>query len=92
MDSGFYTVSDKAAGSLVKVIGHRLPKFGYHKFVMLETEHGHKLNAWLQRTDIRSQGLRRGWKWALASLRFDGERSMVTLGRSFQFVAIKSTV
>lgn len=36
LDSGFYTVSDKAAGHLVRSLGQKLPKLGWQKFVMLK--------------------------------------------------------
>lgn len=95
LDSGFYTISPRAAGALCRTLGQRLPAMGCEKFVMLETEHGHKLNAWLSRTDVRSCVMRQtrsGWIWAIHGLRFDGVRPPVTLGRAFKFQPIASTL
>lgn len=74
LDNGFYLVSDAAAGALVGVIGHKLPKLGYEKFVMVKTADGRALNAWLIRTDVRHScraGVTnaRGWRWAVHGLR-----------------------
>ena len=94
LDSGFYYISDAAAGALCSVIGQPLPKHGYQKFVMLEAN-GHKLNARLQRTPVQHSMLApnaRGWRWAVFALRPDGERPPVTLGKEFQFTPINSTV
>lgn len=95
LDSGFYLVSDAAAGALVRVIGKKLPPVGYEKFVMLKTERG-TFNAWLQRADVRHSmlpGIRnaRGWRWAIYGIRPDGEGSPVTLGKAFAFEAVNST-
>lgn len=95
LDSGFYIISDAAAGSLCRALGQKLPRWGYEKFVMLSTGE-HRLNAWLQRTDMRAC-LRtnidhsRGWRWALYALRPDGSRESVTLGSGFKFEAIANT-
>lgn len=88
LDSGFYIISDKAAGALVRVLGQKLPKHGYEKFVMLATGE-HRLNAWMQRTPTCL--LKRKWHWSLYALRPDGTREPVTLGRSFVFQPIAST-
>lgn len=103
LDNGFYLVSDKAAGALVRVIGQKLPKIGYEKFVMIRTPLG-SFNAWLKRTDLR-HCLRsdvkapRGWRWALAGIRPDGSGSAVCVGaleapshgQQFTFTAVNST-
>lgn len=94
LDSGFYTVSDRAAGALCRVTGHKLPKTGHEKFVMIRTDSGHKLNAWLSRADVRSgvaRQIKRGWVWAIHGLRFDGAEPPVTLGNRFCFEPITST-
>ena len=90
LDSGFYTISDRAAGALCRVLGQRLPKRGYEKFVMLGTGE-QKLNAWLQRTPTSLPG-RRGWKWAIGGIRADAGASMEPLGKSFSFEPAASTI
>jgi hypothetical protein len=101
LDSGFYVISDRAAGALVRVLGQKLPKHGWEKFVMLAAN-GHKLNAWLKRTDLRAC-LRtdinhsRRWRWTLHGIRPDGptvcmvSNPPVTLGKVFHFEPIAST-
>ena len=95
LDNSFYVVSDKAAGVLCSVIGQKLPRHGYEKFVML-TANGHNLNAWLKRCDLRASMRMdiqhaRGWRWTLYALRTDGTMPDVTLGASFTFQPIAST-
>lgn len=85
LDSGFYVISDKAAGHLVRSLGQKLPKHGWQKFVMLEAN-GMKLNAWMQRTPTCM--LKRQWHWAIFGMRPDGEGTPITLGKSFQFVSV----
>jgi hypothetical protein len=103
LDNGFYLVSDRAAGQLVRVLGKRLPKNGWEQPVMLRTEAG-SFNAWLKRTDLR-HCLRadvkapRGWRWAVAGIRPDysglvvcvGALEMPSLGKCFTFEAVNST-
>lgn len=101
LDSGFYIVSDRAACELCRVLGHKLPRHGYEKFVMLDTG-THKLNAWLKRCDLRAC-LRtdiehvRGWRWALHGIRPAGptvcnvSNPPITLGSGFTFQPIAST-
>ena len=88
LDSGFYTVSDKAASELCKATGHDLPRFGYERFVMLNVD-GIKLNAWLQRTSnrFREDSPSRGWSWALYAFRPDGgsQFDCPALGKAFTF-------
>lgn len=101
LDSGFYLVSDRAAGELVRVLGQKLPRIGWKKHVMLRTADGRLLNAWLKRTDTRHSCRifaqnRRGWHWALYSLRADGPTVCnlsvsAALGESFTFEAVAST-
>jgi hypothetical protein len=104
LDSGFYLVSDKAAGALVRVLGQKLPAQGWEKFVMIRTAKG-TFNAWLKRTDLRhcqrtDVKAPRGWRWALHGIRPDGSGSAVvcgvleapSLGDRFTFTAEKSTL
>ncbi len=95
LDSGFYIVSDKAAGELCRVLGQKLPKHGWQKHIMLKTTTGLSLNAWLERSDVRASmrhSCKRGWVWAIFAIRFDCDRQPVTLGKSFTFTPIASTV
>lgn len=101
LDNGFYLVSDRAAGALVRVLGQKLPRIGWEKFVMVRTADGRLLNAWLKRTDTRHTAYTwaqrgRGWHWALHSLRADGPTVCnlsvsAALGQAFTFEAIAST-
>lgn len=104
LDNGFYLISDRAAGQLVRVLGKRLPKNGWEQFVMIRTPLG-SLGAWLKRTDLR-HCLRsdvkapRGWRWALTGIRPDGSGAvshvgafdMHSLGKAFTFEAVSPTV
>ena len=93
LDSGFYVVSDAAAGALVRVLGQKLPKAGWEKFVMLDCPHG-PINAWLQRADVRHSmrhKSKRGWVWAIYGVRKDAGEYLPALGDSFQFNPIGST-
>lgn len=92
LDSGFYVVSDRAAGDLCRVLGQGLPKAGWQKVVMLKV-HGlaFGLNAWLTRTPT-SLSPGRKWRWAIYALRPDGDKhGSITLGREFTFAPVKST-
>lgn len=101
LDNGFYVISNRAAGELVRVLGQKLPRHGCEKFVMISTG-PHRLNAWLTRTDLRAC-LRtdiehaRGWRWALHGIRADGptvcnfSSKLVVLGAKFVFEPISST-
>ncbi len=100
LDSGFYIVSDATAGALVRVIGQKLPKLGWEKFVMLELTATdglkYRVNAWLKRTDLRSScrpefASKRGWRWALNGIRRDSGEYLPGLGQSFRFVPTDST-
>jgi hypothetical protein len=93
LNAGFYVVSDKAAGHLVRSLGQKLPKIGWEKFVMLETN-GTKLNAWLTRTDTRHSFpeclAKRGWAWAIYALRADAGAYFAPLGKAFRFVPVST--
>lgn len=101
LDSGFYVISDAAAGTLCRILGQKLPRHGYEKFVMFATG-TRRLNAWLKRTDLRAC-LRtdiehaRGWRWTLHGIRPDGptvcmvSNPPVTLGAGFTSAPIAST-
>lgn len=101
LDSGFYVIADRAARALCAVLGQKLPRCGYEKFVMLRAD-GHSLNAWLKRTDLRAC-LRtdidhaRGWRWTLHQILADGptvcnvSADAPTLGKQFTFQPIAST-
>ena len=95
LDSGFYLISDKAAGALVTVIGQRLPRHGYEKFVLLTASDGIGFNAWLSRTATRHSMLAkrnaRGWHWALHAIRRDGGADYPALGREITFEPASST-
>lgn len=87
LDSGFYVVSDRAARELCGK--HDLPRHGWGKFVMI-TVGDMKLNAWLQRTSMRASlrmdiAHKRGWRWAIYSLRRDGGFDTPRLGEQFKF-------
>ncbi len=103
LGNGFYLISDKAAGALVRVIGQKLPRHGWEKFVFIKTAKG-SFNTWLARTDLR-HCLRsdvkapRGWRWCLKGIRPDGSGSAVcvgalempALGKAFEFEAVATT-
>lgn len=89
LDSGFYVVSDRAAGALCRVLGQKLRRPGWEKFVLI-TVGEVKLNAWLTRTDLRASlradiAHKRGWRWAIYALRRDGGAEAPALGEQFQF-------
>lgn len=91
LDSGFYVVSDRAARELRAITGHKLPRHGYQAQVMLATPHG-PATAWLQRTDMRNTlrndiPRKRGWRWAIFSVRRDSGADLPALGDSFRFTA-----
>lgn len=101
LDSSFYVIADRAAGALCAVLGQKLPRRGWEKFVMISTG-THRLNAWLIRTDLRhclrtDISHRRGWRWALHAIRADGptvcnvSADAPTLGKQFTFEPIAST-
>lgn len=94
LDNGFYLISDTAAGALVRVLGKKLPRVGWEKFVFVRTDEG-IFNAWLVRCDLRhclrsGVSAPRGWRWAIKGLRRDGGAEMPALGREFQFEAVAS--
>lgn len=73
LDSGFYIISDKAAGALCASLELELPRHGYCRDRMPLTIGEHTGSATLQRTDIR-HSMRtdipaRGWVWALYAFR-----------------------
>lgn len=100
LDNGFYIITNSAAGSLVRVLGQNLPKWGYEKFVMLELAASdglkYRVNAWLIRTDLRHSCRAdikhaRGWRWALHGIRRDSGEYLPAIGKAFQFLPVAST-
>ncbi len=92
LDSGFYRISDKAAGALVKLAGKPLPRQGYEMSVFLTNGVSGPsfANAWLQRTSysVRLDAPRRGWVWAIYGFSSpDDVLTTVKLGKQFTFVA-----
>lgn len=95
LDNSFYLISDKAAGALVRVLGQKLPKHGWEKFVFIRTDKG-SFNAWLIRTALRACcrtdiKAPRGWRWALHGIRRDSGAEMPALGKQFAFEATNTT-
>ena len=104
LDNGFYLISDKAAGALVRALGQRLPQHGREKFVMFRSSKG-AFNAWLARANLRhccrsDVKAPRGWRWSLRGIRPDVSGSVVGTGaldapwhgERFTFTAINSTL
>lgn len=94
LDSGFYLVSDKAAGALVRVIGQKLPRHGWEKPVFLHAN-GLGFNARLMRTptahSVLAKPNARGWHWALHAIRRDSGQPFPALGQAFEFESAAST-
>ena len=72
MSSGFFQISDKAAGMLAKNVGRKLPKHGHELRVVLPLRMPDGKRAyigpevWLSRTP--SYLSKRGWVWAVSGM------------------------
>jgi hypothetical protein len=82
LDSGFYTVSDKAARAIVRSRGQSLPNHGWQKSVLLKVN-GLQASAWLIRTHstFLPTSPRRNWAWALFAFRVDPTAYLPSLGK-----------
>jgi hypothetical protein len=88
LDSGYYTISDKAAGKLCSDIGHKLPKIGYEKSIYVNAWIGGELvclSAWITRAYSSFYHGKRGWKWSICNFKDINGFSPI-LGKTFYFI------